>query len=420
MSQRIKIALLGAGGRGTGFAKTVKDLSHLAEIVAVAEPRESYREDIRQLFDLPENRVFTDWRDLVAVENICDAVIIATMDQEHVGPALACQKLGYHMMLEKPMATSLEDCQKIAAAQKEHEVITTVCHSLRYNKGFALVKDLIDSGKLGEIITIDQLEQVGFWHQAHSFVRGNWGNEANSTFMLLAKSCHDIDYISYLAGRDCRQVSSFGSLSHFTAANAPEGSSERCTGGCAVEATCPYSAIKAYVDSPNLDQWPANVCAHEHTREAHRRAIETGPYGRCVYRCDNDVVDHQVVAMHFDAGVTATFTMTAFTQGGGRKLRVHGSVGELLFDESEIAIKYYGSNNIERIAVGAEVGGHGGGDKRVVSAWLDAIRLGDPSLVTTDVHESLRTHSIVFAAEQSRRERRMIDMAEIYAAPVST
>ncbi len=416
MSERIKIALLGAGGRGSGFANTIKNLAHMAEIVAVAEPRDSYRNDIQQQFDLPPNRVFTDWRDFVALGKICDAVIIATMDQEHVGPAVACQKLGYHMMLEKPMAISLEDCRKIAEAQKEHGVITTVCHSMRYNKGFAMVKDILDSGKLGEIITIDQLEQVAFWHQAHSFVRGNWGNEGRSTFMLLAKSCHDIDYIAYLTGKSCQQISSFGGLAHFTTANAPEGSTERCTDGCSVETTCPYSAIKEYVNNANLNQWPANVCSHEHTREAHMEAIKTGPYGRCVYRCDNDVVDHQVVIMQFADNITATFTMTAFTQGGGRKLRVHGSAAELTYDESEITIKYFGSNNVERITVGAETGGHGGGDQRVINAWLQAIQANDANLVMTDVHESLRTHSIVFAAEQSRREKRMIDMAEIYSA----
>lgn len=416
MSERIKVALLGAGGRGTGFAHTIKNLSHLAEIVAVAEPRESYRRDIQALFDLPDERTLADWREFAALDKCCDAVIIATMDQEHVGPAIACQQMGYHMMLEKPMATSLEDCRQIAAAQREHDVITTVCHSMRYNKGFSLVKEIVDSGRLGKIITVDQLEQVAFWHQAHSFVRGNWGNEERSTFMLMAKSCHDIDYISYLIGRDCRRVSSFGSLSHFNAANAPEGSTERCSDGCAVEASCPYSALKVYVDAPNLDGWPANVCAHEHTREAHMEAIQTGPYGRCVYRCDNDVVDHQVVAMDFDGDITATFTMTAFTHGGGRKLRIHGSEAELSFDEGDIVVKHYASNNVERISIGAEGGGHGGGDNRVISAWLDAIRTGDGSRVVTDVHESLRTHGIVFAAERARREGRMVDLAEIYDA----
>ena len=416
MSERIKIAILGAGGRGTGFAHIIKSLSHIAEVVAVAEPRDSYRNDIQKLFDLPNDRVFTDWRDFVALGKVCDAVIIATMDREHVDPAVACQKSGYHMMLEKPMAISLEDCRKIASAQKEHDVITAVCHSMRYVKGFAMVKDIVDSGKLGKIMTIDNLEQVAFWHQAHSFVRGNWGNEGRSAFMLLAKSCHDIDYISYLTGVKCRQVSSFGSLSHFSEKNAPQGSTDRCTDGCTVEATCPYSAIKAYVDNPDLDHWPASVCSYEHTPEAHMEAIKTGPYGRCVYRCDNDVVDHQVVAMQFEDDITATFTMTAFTQGGGRRLRIHGSAAELSYDESEITVRYFDSNNVENIKVGAEIGGHGGGDNRVIRSWVDAIRSNDPSLVLTDVHESLRTHSIVFAAEESRHKKQTIDMDEIYGA----
>jgi predicted dehydrogenase len=227
--------------------------------------------------------------------------------------------------------------------------------------------------------------------------------------MLLAKSCHDIDYIAFLAERPCRRVSSFGALTYFKKENAPKGSTERCTDNCAVESTCPYSAIKRYVNA-NLETWPANVVSPVHTKEAHMEAIRTGPYGRCVFRVDNDVVDHQVVLLEFEGDLTATFTMTAFTHGGGRRVRIHGTEGEIHFDEETIAVKTFADDRVENISMSAESGSHGGGDERIVHRWLQAIQENNPSLILTSAQESLRTHSIVFAAEQSRREKRMVEL----------
>lgn len=404
------VAILGAGGRGTGFAHLVRDFHLLGRVVAVAEPRDDYRAAFVKEHRVASGKAFKSWQEFVKKPKMCDAVVISTLDRDHVGPAVACLNLGYDVLLEKPMATSLADCQAIEAAQRRHGAIVGVCHSLRYNKGFRKVKELLDAGAIGRVLSLDLLEQVAYWHQAHSYVRGNWGNEGRSTFMLLSKSCHDIDYIAYLIGKDkpCQRVSSFGHLSHFTRANAPAGSPERCTDGCPVEPTCPYSAIKTYVQVENRAWWPAAVCSHDHSAEAHLAAIRTGPYGRCVYRCDNDVVDHQVVCMEFAQDVTATFTMTAFTQGGGRKLRIHGDKGELLFDESRITVKTFGDNNVQELIIGRESGGHGGGDNRVVREWLQALHSRDDSGIVANAQESLRTHAIVFAAERSRREGRTI------------
>ncbi len=415
MTRPITVAILGAGGRGTGFAQLINTSGYagLGQVVGVAEPREAYRNAIAQSCALADNMVFHTWQEFVAQPKLCDAVVISTMDRDHVGPALACFEKGYHVLLEKPMATSLADCQAIEAAQRKAGTMAIVCHSLRYQKGFHKVKELLDAGRVGRIMSVDQLERVSYWHQAHSFVRGNWANEDRSTSMLMSKSCHDIDYLSYLIGVPCLRTASSGALSFFTAANAPAGSTARCTEGCAVERDCPYSAIKAYVESDHLDAWPANMVSPVHTREAHREAIASGPYGRCVYRCDNDVVDHQVVLLEYANDITATFTMTAFTQGGGRWLRVHGTEGELSFDEAQITVRTFADGNMETIALGHESGGHGGGDWRVVNSWLRAIRENDPSFILTNVQESLRTHTIVFAAEQSRREQRMVEIAEL-------
>lgn len=410
--QPLRLTILGAGSRGTMFGDLTRGFERLATVVAVAEPRDDYRQAFATTHNLPPERCFKDWQEFAAQPKLCDAVVIATCDSDHVGPALACLDKGYHLFLEKPMATSLADCQAIEAAQRRAGKLVAVCHSLRYHKGFAKVQSIVSSGRLGRVVSIDHIEQVAFWHQAHSFVRGNWGNEGRSTFMLLAKSCHDIDYLAWLAGVPCRRVASAGALSFFRPECAPRGATERCTDGCPAEPTCPYSAIRQYVDGKR-EHWPAHVVSHDHSREAHLEAIRTGPYGRCVFRCDNDVVDHQVVMLDFENDVTATFTMTAFTQGGGRRLRVHGTEGELAFDEHTIAVKTFADSNIETIQLGAEPGGHGGGDRRIFRSWLEAVRENAPARILTGAQESLRTHTIAFAAEKARREKRLVAIKEM-------
>ena len=412
MAKKISFAVIGAGSRGFLFADILSRLPQGASIVAVAEPREEYRRAFAARYGVPAERVFADWRAFSAKPRMCDAVVIATPDREHVEPAVSCTMLGYHMLLEKPMAVTLEDCRRIVRAQREARTITSVCHSLRYNRCFARLKETIDSGRIGRVVTIDQLEQVAWWHHAHSFVRGNWAREDRSTFMLLAKSCHDIDYIAYLAGSDCLRASSFGALSFFRRENAPADSGDRCV-ACARERSCPYSAIRIYVDS-SRDNWPASVVSIDHGREAHMEAIARGPYGRCVWKCDNDAVDHQIVGLQFAGSITATFTMTAFTQELGRKIRVHGTEGEIEFSEQEMRIRTFSDRGSERVSLEGEAGGHGGGDERVTERFLSAIRESNPRLVLTDVGESLRTHAIVFAAETSRREGRSVEMEDFW------
>ena len=416
MAKRVRtpktIAIIGGGGRGTGFAWLIKNHDYLGRVVAVAEPRDAYRDNLVKQYGIAPDMQFGSWQEFVEKPKMCDAVVVSTMDREHSGPAVACLDKGYDLLLEKPMAPTLEECRAIEEAQRRSGRIVAVCHSLRYQKGFRKVKELVAGGAIGQVLSVDQLEQVAYWHQAHSFVRGNWGNEGRSACMLLAKSCHDIDYLSYVIDKPCLRVCSFGELSYFRRANAPKGSTDRCTDGCPVEPTCPYSAIRQYVQG-DRQSWPGDVVSIDHSYEAHLEAVKTGPYGRCVWKCDNDVVDHQVVAMEFGGDVTATFTMTAFTQGGGRKIRIHGTGGEILFDEGSIQVKTFGDNNVATIALGQEVGGHGGGDTRVVREWLHALHSRKDTGIVANAQESLKTHTIVFAAEKSRREKRLVSIAEM-------
>jgi predicted dehydrogenase len=405
----LTVAVLGAGARGQLFASLLAEHGSAARVVAVAEPREGARRAFAARHGIDERMAFASWQAFADEPRLCDAVVVSTMDQDHVGPAVACLEKGYHLLLEKPMATTLEGCRAIAAAHRRAKTIASVCHSLRYHQGFARVKELVGEGAIGQILTIDQLEQVGYWHYAHSYVRGNWGNEGRSTFMLLAKSCHDLDFICYLVDRPCTEVASFGTLSHFRETHAPPGSAARCTDGCSIERSCAYSALRLYVGGP-LDGWlrdPRHGEPMPPDGEARVALLRTSPYGRCVWRADNDVVDHQVVLMNFAGGVTATFTMAGLTDKLARRIRVHGTEGELEFEEDpylgdRIAVRRFGAADVENLRLAPEGGPHGGADRRVVARWLAALRAGDASLVVTSIEESLRTHTVVFAAEAAR------------------
>ncbi|MES2201362.1 MAG: Gfo/Idh/MocA family oxidoreductase [candidate division FCPU426 bacterium] len=411
----LKVAILGAGGRGWGFARLINSLAPLAKETAVAEPREHARKTFAAEYGIDGAQVFNNWREFCAAPKQWDAVVISTMDQDHSGPALACLAKGYAVLLEKPMATTLEECEAIEAAQRASGAIVAVCHSMRYHSGFSKVRELVAEGKIGRLMGVDQIEQVAYWHYVHSYVRGKWGVEKDSSFMLLAKSCHDIDYLSALSGLECLRVSSFGSLSHFKKENAPQGSTPYCMDGCAVEESCAFSAKRLYAGQ--LPVWisplPPDV---KDSPEARTEALRKGPYGRCVYLADNDVVDHQVVILEYIGGLTATFTMTGFTQNPGRKIRVHGTEGEIEFEEGglpegdKLLLKRFSASGSESIPVPAEEGGHGGGDDRVVQNWLRAIQKNDPSLVMTNAQESLKTHRIVFAAERARLENRVVTL----------
>lgn len=412
----LTIAILGCGGRGNSIGNALHGFPHLATIVAVADPDAGKAQQLGDKLGVPASGRFAGWKEFLASGMQVDGAVIATMDKDHVDPAEACLARGWHLILEKPMAPNLGDCRRIEAAQRKAGTMVSVCHSLRYQKAFRLVRDLLRQGAIGRIMSIDLLEQVVWWHQAHSFVRGNWGNSGRSAPMILAKSCHDMDYLAFLVGAPAERVSSYGHLSYFTKTNAPKGAPARCTDNCPHEGTCQYSALKRYVYLDNRADWPASVCSPtDHSLQAHLKAVQTGPYGRCVWQCDNDVVDHQVIAMEFPGEITATFTMTAFTQEGGRRLRVHGTDGVLEFIDhaQEIAITTFATGNVQKISVAKESGGHGGGDTRMARDWLDAIHAKDPSKLVTTPQESLGTHAMAFAAEQSRLQRRPVEIASL-------
>jgi predicted dehydrogenase len=377
-------------------------------VVAVADPRTDRREALADQLGLSADRRFDDWRDLAAVARFADAVIVTTPDREHVGAACRFAELGYHVLLEKPIAPNRVGCIEVIEAVEKAGVILAVCHVMRYTAYTHKVKEIVANGRLGQIVGVEHLEPIGWWHFAHSFVRGNWRRSDESGPSILTKCCHDLDWLRYIVGRPAVAVSSWGGLHHFTAANRPAGAADRCL-DCAVEPDCPYSAARLYLGclgDPERERWPLSVVTTDLTGRGVRRALREGPYGRCVYACDNDVADHQVVTIDFEGGVTATLTMSAFTPFARRRTRIMGTRSFLDGDGQRVTLTDFVTGEVEVFdlsANGADAGGgHDGGDFGVVSAFVDAVSRGDKSLVRTGPRESLESHLMAFAVERSR------------------
>ncbi len=423
-SDPVTLALIGAGARGRQYADiAVRD--QRARVVAVAEPSPERRAAAARAYGIPAEAVFEDWQSLIAAPRLADAAIVATQDRDHVGPAVGVAGLGYHLLLEKPVAPTEDESLAIVEAAERAGVQLAVCHVLRYTPNTAVIREVIDSGRLGDLVSVQHLEPVGWWHFAHSYVRGNWRRADQSTPMLLAKACHDVDWLQYVIGRPAVRVASFGSLFHFRADRAPAGAAARCV-DCSVESTCPYSAARLYrscLGDPDRERWPLSIVVDEPTVEAVEAALREGPYGRCVYACDNDAVDHQVVNIEYEGGVTATLTVAAFTPMRDRQTRIMGTHGYLESDGETVTVHDFRTGTKEDIVVGARAAaddgrisaasaarGHGGGDEGLVNAFLSAIAEGDPSLIKTGPADSLASHRTVWAAERARRDGVVVEL----------
>lgn len=409
----VEILIIGAGSRGNAYGAYAAQHPEQVRVIGVAEPRAFYRESMVQKHGIaPENAV-GDWRELAARPKFADAVVVATPDALHLEPALAFARLGYDMLLEKPLAPDPASCQKIVDTVRAQGILLAVGHVLRYTAYTQRLKEVVASGVLGEIVSVQHLEPVGYWHMAHSFVRGNWRNEAESSCMLLQKSCHDLDWLRYIIGQPCVQVSSFGSLIHFRKEQKPAEAGEalRCL-DCSYEAQCPYSAKRLYLGllANGKQGWPLNVVTTEFTQDGVFARLREGPYGRCVYECDNDVVDHQVVNLLYANGVTASFSMVGTSAMRDRQTTIFGTRGELRGDGEKLIVEDYLSGEANEIEIPQPESGHGGGDHGLMAHFVAAVAQRDPSLILSGPEESLETHLTVFAAEQARREQRVVSV----------
>ena len=412
MAKKVTIAVLGFGIRGEeAYAYYQLLRPEEMEVVAVADPRPERRELAMKKYGVKPENCFVSGEALLAQEKLADVLVIATQDKDHVCFALPALEKGYHLLLEKPISPNLDEC--IALREKAHQCgrLVIVCHVLRYTQFYQKIHDLLRAGVIGEIQSLVATENVAYWHFAHSYVRGNWRRTDESSPVILAKSCHDMDIIRWLVGKPCERVSSFGQLSWFKAENAPENCAERCL-DCAAKENCPYDAEKIYLENAKSGyrsgcrQWPLTVLTHDVSEAGLYEALKTGPYGRCVYHCDNDVADHQVVNMEFECGITATFNLSAFTQNCYRTMLVMGAMGEIEgnLEENAVYVRRFGQPE-EKIAldpVSDEFAGHGGGDSRMMEYLCHLIREGDENALTS-VDASVESHIMALAAEESRK-----------------
>lgn len=409
--KKIKAALIGAGQRGMD-SYAVYALKHPNELefVAVAEPDEDRRNKFAKLHDIYSDMVFESWEELLDRPKLCEALLICTQDSMHYEPTMKALDAGYDILLEKPMSNRLEECVDMADKADEKNRLLMICHVLRYTKVFNKLKQILDSGVIGDIVSIQHNENVGFFHQAHSFVRGNWRKSKETSPMILAKSCHDMDILNYLIGKRCLSISSYGSLKLFKEENAPAGVPDRCTDGCPEEDKCPFNAL-GYLENRQYRDVFRKVVSDDTSEKAVIEALKTGPYGRCVYKCDNDVVDHQVVNMLYEEGITAVFTMCAFTNQGSRTIKIMGTEGEIRghIERGEIEISDFLTGNMETVKINADSSMHSGGDEGIMKAFINQVKSKDKNPLTS-ASVSVQSHEMAFAAEKSRLEGKMIKL----------
>jgi len=435
----VGIALLGAGARGElNLATLAKRHPHRLRFIAVAEPHDGRREQFVRRFGLDPKNAFRDWRELLAKPRIADAVLNALPCRMHYESGLAALEAGYHQLLEKPMALSPGKCLVLAEVARERGLVLAIALQCRYNRIYSRVRALLDQQAIGRLMNLDCAENIGYWHFILSYVRGIHHHSSLSHSFLLAKAIHDLDLITWFAGAPAKRVSSFGSLQFFTQANAPAGAPERCMDGCPVEKTCEFSAIQQYL-KPGRPMIPfklmagqsleavldvireprfrtlASIVTQDDLSEAGiKKALDETNHGRCVFHCPNDVVDHQTVSVEYENGVTASFSLSAFSLVWERTLNLHGTKGEIRSADFSGRLETRTYNparaRTERIPYHGII--HGGGDTAILLEFAKAVAREDPESILTRADQCLESHLVCFAAEKAREEKRVVEMDE--------
>ena len=397
-----KLVVFGYGQRGSVYASFAKKHPDKFQLQAIIENSPTRMALAKEIF--PEVPMYENYKDFLLAKIPADIVAVATQDEDHKEHAIAMMGAGYDLLLEKPISNNREDCLEIYEASKKYGKKVIVCHVLRYTPFYSTVKRVIDAGTLGEVVSIHASENVGYYHQAHSFVRGPWANKKASSPMILAKCCHDMDIIRYLMNEKCLSVSSFGGLYHFNSQNAPVGCADYCS-ECTVE-DCLYNAQKLYTDPTNTKRWFASYFTTKPLTDENILADLKGTkYDKCVYKSDNDVVDHEVTIMNFEKGKTACHTMTAFSKECYRDLKIYGTKAELVgvVESNEFEIRKFGGET-EKVRVDtsmADTGGHMGGDYFMMTNIYKALN-GEKTEGVTYLDVSIESHLMSFSAEDSR------------------
>lgn len=394
--------IIGAGGRGKDCYAPCIEKYNLFKITGVVEPDKYKREQFAKKYNVHKDMCFEDYKDFFALGKVADAVIICTQDRMHVEPTLLAKECGYHILLEKPIAPTYREVKTLEKAFEKYDKIFMTGFVLRYTPFICKIKEIIDSGEIGNIVTLQLNENEGFWHHAHSYVRGPWNNSKTSSPLVVAKSSHDIDLMLYLVGSSCKYISSYGSNAYFKYENAPgKDVPERCTDGCKYADKCIYNAVEQYTNGKSEYFVHKFECGNK--KEDIIEALKTNEYGRCVFRCDNDVCDHQVVCMEFENGVTSMFTVSAFSLENNRTLKFMGTKGEVggCLETGEITLKKFSDMSETKMVIDNDGTKHAGGDSGLMLEFAKAIDNCDKIEDKVDKW-MFEAHRVAFEAEKAR------------------
>ncbi len=411
MQKPVKLALIGAGNRGAGiFGRYALDMPHRAQFVAVVEPDAAKRAAFAAAHGLAANRCFAGIPEFFArPPKDIQAVVVATLEDARLEPVMPSMAQGWDILVEKPLCTTAEELIRIYDATKDYGKILIVCHQMRLAPVYRTIKRLADSGDFGRIVCIQHSENLSWHHMAHSFVRGFFNND-RLTPMLLAKSCHDLDMLAHLTGRRALKVASFGGLNYFRAENCPPGAPEFCLQGCPHARTCPYDVMKIYFDEDTDPAYIRQMGVVEN-KDQLRELLMRNRFGRCVFRTDNNVVDNQTVQIELEGGVHVSFTMCGHNGTERRMTKISMTNGEIEYDGlgNVIRTARFEPRLDAAVSVHAK-GSHHGGDRAIMDNFIDAIVSGDKSSLLTPIQDSLEGHLLVFAAEEARRQGKVVDV----------
>jgi hypothetical protein len=416
LNRPITAITCGAGNRGNVYGNYASNFPDQIKIIGVAEPIPVRNERYTEKHNIPEENRFKTWEDVFTRPKFADAIIITMPDHLHYLPCMKAMEMGYDVLLEKPMAQTAQECRDILDMTRETGRIVAVCHVLRYSPYFIKMKKLIQEGAIGELISIQHMEPIEHIHMSHSYVRGNWHNSKQTTPIILAKSCHDLDILRWMIGKNSQSIVAMGDVKWFRKENAPSGSVDRCMNGCAVESNCPYSALKIYTRNRNWTYVFDLPDEKEKQDAAILEYLRTTNYGRCVYRMENDQPDHYVSSILFDDNITVNFSMEAFTSYAGRRTRVMGSMGDMVGDMEELILTDFRTDQNTKLVPKAEDvenyknSGHGGGDWFLMRDFVTSVANQDPKYLTSTIDQSIESHLMGFAAEESRTKKKVISI----------
>lgn len=419
MKKTIKVIVVGMGARAMIYARQSLSCTEVFTVAGIVDVNPDRLRTAQEIFRVPDKHCFRTVEELTAVPKFADAVINCTMDRLHVATTIPLLKKGYDVLLEKPFAVNQQEADALLRCADESKRTVMICHVLRYAPFYREIKKIIESGEIGRIINIQMNEQVSYFHESVSYVRGKYASpELCGSGMLLSKCSHDLDIMAWLMkGNLPKTVASVGSVFQFLPEMAPVKAGTHCLNDCPVERSCIYSARRLYIENPQ--RWADNIW---HDSGVTQPSLEEkisllsdadNPYCRCVYRCGLKIVDHQSLLIAFSDGATGTFSMNGGAAASGRNIHITGTTGEIIgnFESQQFTVRLikpeHPGGQVSRIVdVSADQLGnpHGNGDQAVVQDFFSLLRGEAASLCCTTLADSMVGHRLVFLAEESREK----------------